>query len=107
MNVSQSNNINNELDQKLGVFIEHMNDQFERVIEAVQSSTDSMAKNQESIRQKLDRVADDIVMTKADVKLQNLRVDSLQRNVKILRLRSDEEQEKLDARISKLETAES
>lgn len=105
--MSQSNNINNELDQKLGVFIEHMNDQFERVIEAVQSSTDSMAKNQESIRQKLDRVADDIVMTKADVKLQNLRVDSLQRNVKILRLRSDEEQEKLDARISKLETAES
>jgi hypothetical protein len=93
-----------EFERKLGVLVEHMNDQFERVLEAVDSKTAAIPEIQKKL-EKLDHISDDVEMIKADVKMQSLKVDSVQHNVKMLKLRSDKEQERLENRVTKLEAA--
>lgn len=103
-----------EFERKLGVFVEQMNDQFERVLEAVDSKSSPIAESQAKIEKKLGKLSDDVEMIKADTKMQNVKIDSIQHDVKMLKLRSDTENERLDdldkdvksldARVAKLET---
>lgn len=78
----------------MGVFVEHMNDQFERVLEAVESRTGAILTEQKEMRQKLDKVSDYTEMTKADVKFLQMTTTSMSGDVKMLKLRSDQAKDK-------------
>ncbi len=57
--------IDEKIDRKIGVFIEHMNDQFERVIEGLGPAVDA-AKALPRINQRLETIENDIAVIKLD-----------------------------------------
>lgn len=95
------------VDRKIGVIIEHMNDQFERVIEAVQSVRDTT--------KVIPKMSERIESVEYEVRIVRLAASSASDGTKLLKIRSEKILEELedinrqlsihDSRISKLEAA--
>lgn len=77
----KTDNIDEKISNQLSVFIEHMNDQFERVLEAVDSKTEPIAK-----------MSDSLEVIEAETKMNSLKIESIKHDTKMLKLRSDNDQ---------------
>ncbi len=96
-----------DIDRKIGVVIEHMNDQFERVLEAVQSMTETI--------KPLPKMGERIEKIEREVKLIGLTAYSSVHNIEVIKVRSEKIIEELNEikdslvnhkqRIKQLETA--
>lgn len=138
-NQLNSDDIDERISNHIGVFIEHLNDQFERVLEAIDTKTTEIPIIAEKVRSiekevrflkadfnllstKVDenderhrRTSDDVEVIKANTGMQSLKIDTIQHNTKMLKLRSDQDQESksettkvlknLGERVTKLELA--
>lgn len=94
------------IDRKLGMLIEHMNSQFERVLESVESATKPVGQIG-PMNEKLQTISDRLEVIEYDSKLTRLSVDSIKHDTKMLKLRSDrneDTQRQQAARIDKLES---
>ena len=96
-----------DIDRKIGVVIKHMNDQFERVLEAVQSMTETI--------KPLPKMGERIEKIEREVKLIGLTARSSVHNIEVIKVRSEKIIEELNEikdslvnhkqRIKQLETA--
>jgi archaellum component FlaC len=97
-----------KIDAKLGMFIEHLNDQFDRVLEAGEGQSDKLQKKLQLISDRLERVEKDSTWIRFEV-------SSIQKDANMLKLRSDKHEDTreqnakevktLQNRLTKLETA--
>lgn len=81
----QNDSVEKLVDRKLGTYIEHMNDQFERILEAVQSGTQKIPK----ISERLETVEYDVGQVKLLVRVA---VDDR----KLIKARTEKHAEKLE-----------
>ena len=82
-----------EVDNKLGLFIEHMNGQFERVLEAVESSTS-----------KIPKISEQIEKLEHDITWVRLHTSGLNGDLKLVKIRTEKIQDNLNAIDAELKT---
>ena len=92
-----SDDLEDVIDRRIGVFIEHMNDQFERVIEAVQTGT-----------QKIPKIDKRLEVVEHDTNQIKLFMRAAMGDHKLIKVRTEKHTEQLDnheERISLIEKA--
>ena len=91
--------IDEKIDRKLGVLVEHMNDQFERVLEAVESTQESLKEEIQRGNERLEKIEHQNNRSAIDIQSMKHKIDTL----KIRSDRQTREQEDTDRSIKSLD----
>lgn len=97
--------VDQKIDHKLGMLIEHIDERFQRILEAGQNQSESLQQKLQSISDRVERIEFDTARTK-------LSIITINHDVRMLKLRSDKKQngdkvskslKDIEQRITKLE----
>lgn len=94
------------LDRKLGVLVEHMNDQFQRVLESMESRLQPLDKIG-PMEEKIQTINDRLEVVEYDAKITRKTVESMKNDIHASKVRSDMHEDTLIQHSKRLEELES